>query len=590
VLSQHRRSTTILAVTRTSTLLALAVTMGTAIAAGQGPASYDLLIRNGRVLDGTGNPWFPADVAVKDGRIVAVARLGATKAATIIDATGKYVTPGFIDIHSHADDGSGPEDGLRDPNRARRAAPNLISQGITTVVVNQDGRSPWPISGQRTLLEKQGIGVNAMLLVGHGTLRRMVMKDDVRRGSTVAEQGRMRELLRQGLQDGAVGLSAGLEYEPGRWSTTDEVVELARELAAVDGVYISHERSEGSDPLWYVPSQDGPGPPTLLDAVNETIAIGERTGARVVASHLKSKGEHYWGSSAAAVGLIQRARDRGVDVWADQYPYPTSGTDGSTVLIPAWARRVSGSDASARVGAPPSVPSVSSVAAPSAAQMLKRVLGDPSTEKQVRADIAHEIRRRGGAHNIVVYDYSDKSLYGKTLSEIAREWKLEPVDAAIRIQMEGLERPGGARMRGFSMAEWDMEHIAKQPWVATSTDGGIALPEDGPTTHARFYGSFTRKISHYALDKGVITLEHAIRAATTLPARVMGLSDRGAIREGMAADLVVFDLQAIRDKATFFEPHQHSEGIEQVFVNGVARVRDGEIVDALPGHVLTRVH
>jgi N-acyl-D-amino-acid deacylase len=559
------------------TRLALAATLAAATAvalSGQPAAPYDLLIRNGRVLDGTGNPWFPADVAVEDGRIVAVGRLGAAQAATVIEASGKYVTPGFIDIHSHADDGSGPEDGLRDPNRARKAAPNLVSQGITTVVVNQDGRSPWPISGQRAILEKEGIGVNALLMVGHGTVRRLVMKDDVRRPSTVAEQARMRELLRQGLAEGAVGLSAGLEYEPGRWSTTDEIVELARELPPAGGVYISHERSEGSDPLWYVPSQDGPGPPTLLDAVRETIEIGEKTGARVVASHLKSKGEHYWGSSAAAVGLIQRARDRGVDVWADQYPYPTSGTDGSTVLIPAWATREPGASGRGT--------------AASRVAVLKRVLGDPSTEKQVRADIAHEIRRRGGAHNIVVYDYSDKALYGTPLAEIARMWKVEPVDAAIRIQMEGIDRPGGARMRGFSMAEWDMEHIAKQPWVATSTDAGIALPEDGPSTHARFYGSFTRKISHYAIERGVITLEHAVRSATTLPARIMGLADRGAIREGLAADLVVFDLQAIRDKATFFEPHQHSEGIEHVFVNGVARVRNGAIVEALPGRVLSR--
>jgi N-acyl-D-amino-acid deacylase len=556
-------------VTPAAALLLAAVTV-----TGQPAATYDLLIRNGRVLDGTGNPWFPADVAVKDGRIVEVGRLGAAQAATVIDAAGKYVAPGFIDLHSHADDGSGVEGGLRDANRARRAAPNLVSQGITTVVVNQDGRSPWPIRDQRVLLEKQGIGVNVMLLVGHGTLRRMVMKEDVKRPSTAAEQVRMRELLRQGLEDGAVGLSAGLEYEPGRWSTTAEIVELARELPAVDGIYISHERSEGSDPLWYVPSQDGPGPPTLLDAVRETIEIGEKTGARVVASHLKAKGEHYWGSSAAAVGLIQRARDRGVDVWSDQYPYPTSGTDGSTVLIPAWATRAPGT-----TGAPPPG---------SRAQMLKRVLGDPSTEKQVRADIAHEIRRRGGAHNIVVYDYADKSLYGKPLSEIAAGWKLDPVDAAIRIQMDGLDRPGGARMRGFSMAEWDMEHIAKQEWVATSTDGGIALPEDGPSTHARFYGSFTRKIGYYAVERGVITVEHAVRAGTTLPAQIMRLRDRGAIREGMAADIVVFDLQRIRDKATFFEPHQHSEGIDHVFVNGVARVREGRIVDALPGRVLGR--
>ena len=556
---------------RTAVALTLAFAAVVAAAMGAQPPApgYDLVIRGGRILDGTGNPWFPADVAVKDGRIAAVGRLADATATTVVDATGKYVAPGFIDIHSHADDGASPRGGLRDPSRERRTAPNLVSQGITTVVVNHDGRSPWPLSGQRALLETHGIGVNAMLLVGHGTVRRQVMGDDVRRPSTAAEMAKMRALVRQALQEGAVGMSAGLEYEPGRWSTTSELVELARELPPVDGVYISHERSEGSDPLWYVPSQDGPGPPTLLDAVRETIEVGERTGARVVASHLKAKGAHYWGSSSAAVSLIQRARDRGVDVWADQYPYPTSGTDGSTVLVPAWATTAPGSTDRATV--------------------LRRVLGDPPTARQLRADIAHEIQRRGGAENIIVFDYTDKALYGKSLAEIAGLWKLDAVETAIRIQLEGLpDRRGGARMRGFSMAEADMEVIARQPWVATSTDGGIALPEDGPSTHARFYGSFTRKIRHYVIDRGAISLEHAIRAATSLPARIMGLADRGQVREGMAADLVVFDLDTIRDKATFFEPHQHSEGIEHVFVNGVARVSGGRIVDALPGRVLTR--
>jgi N-acyl-D-amino-acid deacylase len=553
--------------------VALALVIAAALAAGMAAQpsapAYDLVIRNGRVLDGTGNPWFPADVAVKDGRIVAVGRLAIVSATTVVDATGKFVAPGFIDIHSHADDGSSPRGGLRDQSRERRAAPNLVSQGITTVVVNHDGRSPWPVAEQRALLEQQGIGVNAMLLVGHGTVRRQVMGDDVKRPSTEAETAKMRALVRQALEEGAVGISAGLEYEPGRWSTTAELVELAKELPPVDGVYISHERSEGSDPLWYVPSQDGPGPPTLLDAVRETIEVGEQSGARVVASHLKAKGAHYWGSSTAAVSLIQRARDRGVDVWADQYPYPTSGTDGSTVLVPAWATTAPGSTDRASV--------------------LRRMLGDPPIAKQVRSDIAHEIQRRGGADNIVVFDYTDKALYGKSLAEIAALWKLDPVEAAIRIQLDGLpDRRGGARMRGFSMAEADLEIIAKQPWVATSTDGGIALPEDGPSTHARFYGSFTRKIRQYVLERGAISLEHAIRAATSLPARIMRLKDRGEIREGMAADLVVFDLDTIRDKATFFEPHQHSEGIEHVFVNGMARVSNGTVVDALPGRVLTR--
>ncbi len=546
--------------------------LGAAVAALAGSAqpspNFDLLIKGGRVFDGTGNPWFPADIAVRDGRIVAVGRLADARASTTVDASGKYVAPGFIDIHSHADDGARPQGGLRDPSAARRAAPNLVSQGITTVVVNQDGRSPWPIATQRALVEKHGTGVNAVLMVGHGTVRRMAMGDDPRRAATPVEVAKMRELVRQALGEGAAGMSAGLEYEPGRWSTTDEIVELAKELPAFGGVYISHERSEGTDPLWYVPSQDGPGPPTLLDAVRETIEIGERSGARVVASHLKAKGANFWGSSAAAVGLIERARERGVDVWADQYPYVTSGTDGSTVLIPAWATGGRGSE--------------------NGREILQRILGDPPTARQVRGDIAHEIERRGGAANIVVFDYSDKTLYGKTLAEVAAMWKLDPIETAIRIQMEGLpNRAGGARMRGFSMAEEDMEIIAKQPWVATSTDGGIALPEDGPTTHARFYGSFTRKIRHYGLDRGAISLEHAIRSSTSLPAQIMGLKDRGQIREGMAADIVVFDVTTIRDKATFFEPHQHSEGIVHVFVNGVARVTEGRIVEALPGRVLT---
>ncbi|HEY0872567.1 MAG TPA: D-aminoacylase [Vicinamibacterales bacterium] len=539
------------------------------------PQSFDLLITNGRVFDGTGNPAFPADIGVRDGKIVAVGRLGGAKAARVIDATGKFVAPGFIDIHSHADDGARARGGFRDENAQIRAAPNLVSQGITTVVVNHDGRSPWPIREQRELIEKNRIGPNTMLMVGHGAVRSQVMGRDARRPATPEEVVKMRALVRQALEEGAVGLSAGLEYEPGRWSETGEVVELAKELPAFDGVYISHERSEGSDPLWYVPSVDGPGPPTLLDAVRETIEIGEKSGARVVASHIKAKGANYWGSSGAAISLIERARQRGVDVWADQYPYPTSGTDGSTVLIPSWATRAAGGSRGGDGN--------------SRADALRTTLADPEKAKTVRSDIAHEIARRGGADNVIVYDYTDKSLYGKSLAEIASLWKTDPVEAAIRIQLEGLpNRNGGARMRGFSMHEIDMENYARQPWVATSTDAGIALPDGPASTHARFYGSFPRKIRHYALDRGVISVEHAIRASTSLPALIMGLKDRGVIREGMAADLVVFDLATIRDKATFFEPHQYSEGIEHVFVNGVAVVDGAKLTWALPGKVLTR--
>ncbi len=562
-------------VNRLLSVLVATALAGASVVGWQNPQtpSFDLLIRNGRVFDGTGNPWFPADIGVRDGRIVFVGTAGDAQATRVIDATGRYVSPGFIDIHSHADDGARARGGFRDQDPQIRAAPNLVSQGITTVVVNHDGRSPWPVGEQRALIEKNKIGPNTMLLVGHGTVRTQVMGRDTRRVATADEVTKMRALVRQALEEGAVGMSAGLEYEPGRWSTTEEVTELAKELPAFDGVYISHERSEGSDPLWYVPSQDGPGAPSLLDAVRETIAIGEVSEARVVASHIKAKGANYWGSSAAAISLINRARARGVDVWADQYPYSTSGTDGSTVLIPAWATR--GTDPSRESGGP--------------AEALRQTLADPEQSQTVRSDIAHEIARRGGADNVVVYDYTDTSLYGKTLAEVARLWNVEPVEAAIQIQMEGLpNHRGGARMRGFSMSEADMEAYAKQPWVATSTDAGIALPDGPASTHARFYGSFPRKIRHYAIDRGAITIEAAIRSSTSLPAQIMGLKDRGQIREGMAADLVVFDLETIRDKATFFEPHQYAEGIDFVFVNGVVVVDATKLTWALPGQVITR--
>jgi N-acyl-D-amino-acid deacylase len=562
----------------------LLVTLASAAMAQAAP--FDVVIVNGRVLDGTGNPAFYADIGIRGGRIAAVGRLSGQPARRTIDARGKLVAPGFIDIHSHADDGSSARGGFRDPNAQYRAAPNLVTQGITTVVVNHDGRSPWPVRDQRAFIEKNGIGTNTLLMVGHGTVRGQVMGRDTRRLATPAEIAKMRELVKQAMDEGAIGLSAGLEYEPGRWSNTDEVVELAKEIVPYRGVYISHERSEGSDPMWYWPSQDPAGPPSLLDAVRETIEIGERSGATVVASHIKAKGAHYWGSSGAAIQLIQRARDRGVDVWADQYPYPTSGTDGNTVLIPSWAIAPRAPAGAAVAGASGRGGGGGAPAADRAAA-LRATLADTALARKLRGDIRHEIMRRGGAENVVIFDYPDSALYGKSVADVAKMWNLDPVETAIQIQLRGNpNRAGGARMRGFSMSEVDMEAYIRQPWVATSTDGGIALPTEGPSTHARYYGSFPRKIRHYVLDRGVITLEHAIRSMTSLPATILGLKDRGLIREGNAADIVVFDLNTIRDKSTFFQPHQYSEGIDHVLVNGEAVVDAGKLTWKLPGKVL----
>ncbi|MDH3271732.1 MAG: amidohydrolase family protein [Gemmatimonadota bacterium] len=532
---------------------------------------FDLLIRGGRVLDGTGNPWFRADVGVRDGRIVALGLLEGARADRVVDARGRYVSPGFIDIHSHADDGSARIGGstIRTDSLHRKAAPNVVSQGVTTVVVNHDGRSPWPIRDQRALLEAQGIGPNAMLMVGHGTVRRRVLGEDFRRPSTDAEVIEMRALVRQALDEGAVGMSAGLEYTPGRWSTTDEVGRMAEELVPYDGVYISHERSEGADPMWFWPSQDDPGPPTLQDAILETIEIGRHSGARVVASHIKAKGAHFWGSSGSAIQLIERARAEGVRVFADQYPYATSGSDGNTVLIPGWATTSRDENG------------------PGPAAMLRSNLADPLTEAMIRRDIAHEIRRRGGADRVVVFEYPRQDWVGKNLQEIADGRGVDPVQMAIDLALEGdPERRGGGRLRGFSMSEIDVENYAAQPWVATASDGGIAVEEDG-SVHPRFYGTFPRKIRQYAMTAEALSVEEAIRSQTSLPARIMGLQDRGEIRVGNWADLVVFDLERIADRATFFEPHQHAAGIDHVIVNGEFVVEDGRILYALPGKVIT---
>ena len=538
----------------------------------QDAGPFDLLVRGGRVLDGTGNPWFQADIGVRDGRIVAVGRLNGAAAPKTIDAAGRYVSPGFIDIHSHADDGSAQIGGatIRTDQLDRKSAPNLVSQGVTTVVVNHDGRSPWPIRDQRTLIEQQGVGPNVMLMVGHGTVRRQVLGDDYRRLATDGEVEQMKGLVRQALEEGAVGMSAGLEYVPGRWSETSEVARIAEELVPYDGVYIAHERSEGADPMWFWPSQDAAGPPTLQDAIMETIEIGRHSGARVVASHIKAKGAHFWGSSGSAIQLIQRARDEGVRVWADQYPYATSGSDGNTVLIPSWAT----SSEDGQDG-------------PGPAAMLRRNLTDATTEAQIRQDIAHEIRRRGGADRVVIFEYPRDEWVGKNLQEIADAQGVDPVQMAIDLQLVGdPERRGGGRLRGFSMSEDDVENYAAQPWVATASDGGIALPDDG-SVHPRYYGTFPRKIRQYALTAGALSVESAIRSQTSLPARIMGLQDRGEIRTGNWADLVIFDLETITDEATFFEPHQHASGIDHVIVNGEFVVEDGEILYALPGKLIS---
>ncbi len=534
------------------------------------PSHFDLVITGGRVIDGTGNPWFYADVGISDGVIAVVGRLTGADATRRIDARGKVVVPGFIDLHSHSSGALSSED------PRRRAALNLVSQGVTTVVLNPDGFSRrMPIARHRSQLQELNFAPNVVLLVGHNTVRRRVMGDDARRPATPAEVAEMRRLVRQGMEDGALGLSAGLEYPPGIWSTTDELVALAEEVVPFGGIYIAHERSAG-DPMWYWPSQYDSAPPTLLDATRETIEIAERTGIRAVTTHIKVRGGRYWGSSGAVIQLIERARARGVEIWADQYPYNSTGSDGRVVLIPPWAlggppRRGGGEEAERDY-----------------ATSLRRTLDDPEAATGVRLDIAFEMERRGTAENIVVFEYPDSTYIGKSLAQVAADLGTTPVEVAIKLQLEGFrERPGGARLRGFSISEYDIEAYAARPWVATASDAGASLPGRG-SRHPRGYGTFPRKIRWYAMERGVLSIEDAIRSASSLPAQILGLRNRGLVREGFAGDIAVLDLARLRDRATFFEPHQYADGVEYVLVNGQPVVDGGRLTGALPGQVISR--
>lgn len=539
----------------------------------QTPEHFDVLIRGAHVLDGTGNPWFYADVAVRDGKIARVDRLRREATADrVIDASGLTVIPGIVDLHSHAWNFTRPDPDPDPEARQRWAAPNLVSQGITTVVTGIDGRSGWPIREWRASI-RGAIGMNTISLVGHHTIRNMVLGENYERKATPAEIEKMRALVRQGMAEGAWGLSANLEHtvESGRFSDTDEMVALVSEIVPYGGIFSEHERGSGLSPTWYLPSRYPPGPVGILGSVEESIEISERTGATVVMSHMKVRGANFWGAGRAVINLIERARDRGVNVWSEQYAYPTTHSDGVMLLIPEWVKGETTKTA------------------------LRQVLADPKKAADLRMDIAYEIERRGGAENILILDYPDQAYVGKTLLEVARMRGVTPVEMGIILTQEGYEKPantrgfdreGGAVLRGFSISEIDIELFAPQPWMGTASDAGPSLPSDG-LEHPRSYGVFPHMIRRYALERKVVTVPHAVRSMTSLPAQILGLRDRGMVREGYAADLALIDLKTIRERSTYFEPHQYPDGIPYVMVNGVLVVDGGAFTWELPGQLLS---
>jgi N-acyl-D-amino-acid deacylase len=461
---------------------------------------------------------------------VTVGRLTGATARITIDAADHLVTPGFLDVHSHA------LEGLVRPE-LHEGLP-LLAQGVTTIVGNPDGGGSVDLAAQRQRLESGGIGPNAALLIGHGAIRTAVMGQD-NRAPTADELARMRDLVRRGMQEGAFGLSSGLFYTPGSFAKTDEVVALAAVAGEFGGLYTSHIRDEGDY---------GPG---VVASVDEVIRIAEEAHVIGIVTHMKALGPDSWGLAATMIQHIDAARARGVQVFADQYAYEASSTSLRAALLPG--------------GVP--VPAAD----------------DGAMRAEVEPIVKENIRRRGGASAIVLAGYAaDHTLEGRSLAQIAEARSVPPERAALDLLARG-----NASIVSFNMTERDIDAIMRQPYTMTSSDGGLVAMNEGKP-HPRNYGAFARKLAVYVRERGTIPLESAIRSMTSLPAAVFGIRDRGAIREGAFADIAVFDPAKVRDRATYADPHQLAEGMDYVLVNGVVVVDGGKFTRATPGRVLRK--
>ncbi len=550
-------------------------------AAGAAAQTYDLLLAGGFVFDGSGNPAVRADVGVRGDEVVAVGRLAGNdghEAARTIDATGLFLAPGWVDLHSHADRA------LAGPNLEARKAINLVAQGITTVVMGADGRNAvWPVRDEMAAYASRGVGPNVVPMVGHSTVRLQVMGADHERAATPSEVARMAELVREGMEDGAWGLGAGPEYRPARFSETGEIVALARVVAEYDGFYYSHQRSQSPMPRWQVPSiVDGPTL-TGVEGMAETIEIGRATGIRVVGTHIKAKGPSTWGQSARDVQAIRRARSEGVQAFLDQYPYETFG-GGPVGVLPVWGFAPPGTDRSGGLDDPRwRTPGLLSL------ENLEANLADDAVRAELLGDLEQQIDLFGGADRLIVVVFpEDPSLVGKTVAQIARASGRSVAETLIDFARTGDEELlHGVRIRPVAGHRFDVEHYMAQDFTATATDAGVAL-EATPGRHPRFWGSYPRKIAHYVREREAITLPFMVRSSTSLPAMIVGLTDRGCLRVGCKADVVGFDYDEVEDAATIMNPGAPPTGIPWVLVNGRIAVENGQPTGALAGVVIRR--
>lgn len=517
--------------------LAAALAGGLAPAARAQQADYDLLLRNVRVIDGSGAPWYRADVAVRGDTIAAIGRGLPGRARRTLDLGGLALAPGFIDLHTHA-----RRNIVNVPT-----ADNYVRQGVTTLIEGPDGGSPIPLG---PFLEEVGAArpvPNFGSFVGQGSVREAVM-GLVDRKATPAELERMRELVRQGMRDGAFGLSTGLFYLPGTFTPTSEVVELARVAGERGGIHISHMRQEASG---------------LLDSVRETIEIGERGALPTQLTHHKVIGTPNWGRSVDSLRLVDEARARGVDATIDQYPYTASST-GLESLLPAWVREGGGE------------------------ALLKR-LADAEQRRRVLATVVENLRydRGGGDPRNVQFANCrfDAALAGRNLADATRAAGREVGFETAALTAIELVEKGGCQSIFHAIGEQDLLRILKHPATMIASDGEVTnFGQASP--HPRSYGTFARVLGRYVREQKALSLEEAIRKMTALPAARIGLADRGLLRPGLKADVVAFDPGRVADKATFESPHQYAEGFSLVVVNGEVVFENGAMTAARPGRIL----
>ncbi len=497
--------------------------------------SYDVVITNGRIIDGTGNPWYRSDIGIRNGRIIKIGKIGPAEAKTTVDARNRIVAPGFIDVHTHV------ESLFNLP-----AAENFVRMGVTTLITGNCGTSNTDVAEYLGRTKTRPIAVNVATLIGHGSVRQRVMKSEDRAPSA-DELKQMEAIVDRAMNDGAVGLSTGLIYIPGTFAKTDEIVALARVVARHGGLYATHMRSEGDK---------------VLDAIRESIQIGEQAGLPVDISHFKISNKKLWGKSLATLQLVRDARARGLLVTVDQYAYTASSTSLDS-RIPAWVRAGGMEEA-------------------------KKRLADKPTRERLVKEMKETMKRSGFkdfSYAMVAGYAPDKSFNGKSIAEITKQTRGKNSLTDQIEQILSMYEAGGAGMVFHVMEEDDVQRIMREPFTMVGSDSGVRR-QDESVPHPRGYGNNARILGRYVRELKVLSLEDAIRKMTSLPAQTFGLRDRGLVHQGFAADLVIFDEHTIADQATYVQPHQFPVGIDYVMVNGELVFAVGATTERRPGMAL----